>query len=194
MATKCINTIKQEVKKLLSTGRFVHSEAVAQTAKELAEQWQVDPQKAYLAGILHDIAKEISLEEMQSYLCAENLWPEEWLSKNLLHSKVGAIIAKEAFGIEDSEILDAIQNHTIGGENLDPLSKILYIADFIAPGRKQAGVDEVRKLAEIDLEQALLEVYSRTIFHLESKGCWIHPASMAGYQAELKKIKERRQS
>jgi putative HD superfamily hydrolase of NAD metabolism len=194
MAKKCIDTIKREVKKILSMERFLHSEAVAQTAKELAEQWQLDTRKAYLAGILHDIAKEISLEEMQSYLCAEEICPEEWLSKNLLHSKVGAIIAKEAFGIEDSEILAAIRNHTIGGENLEPLSKILYIADFIAPGRKQAGVNEVRKLAKIDLDRALLEVYSRTILYLENKGYWIHPASLAGYQAELKKIKERRQN
>lgn len=190
-------TIK-EVKKKISEKRFLHSEAVAETAKRLAVKYGEDPQKAYIAGILHDYAKEMSLDEMQEYVKENGLWDnlldEEKNSVELLHSRVGALMALKEFHIEDSEIIQAIAEHTIGGKELSKLSQILYLADYIAPGRKQPRVEEVRRVAKTDFEEALFMAYDHTIQYLEECKKWIHPASLEGRDEAREKMRERRRS
>lgn len=188
---KDLKKILKEVKKKISEKRFLHSEAVAKTAKKLAEKYGEDPQKAYLAGILHDFAKEMPLDQMREYLQKNGQWDhllnEEKNSTELLHSRVGALIALKEFHIEDPEIIQAIAEHTIGGKGISKLSQIIYLADYIAPGRKQPGVEEVRKAAEKNFAKALFLAYDHTIEHLEESNKWIHPASLAG-RDEARKI------
>lgn len=195
---KDLKKVIKEVKKKLSEKRFLHSEAVAETAKKLAKEYGEDPQKAYLAGMLHDFAKEMPLEEMQEYIKENGQWKdlfdEEKNSVELLHSRVGALIAFKEFHIEDPEIIQAIAEHTIGGKDISKLSEILYLADYIAPGRKQPGVEEIRKVAKKDFEEALFMAYDRTITYLEESKKWVHPASLLGREKAKSMIRERRRS
>ena len=183
-----------EVKKRLSAKRFFHSKAVAETAEKLAKYWAVNPEKAYLAGLLHDIGKELSLEEMIQIIPQGAILNSEEKSVDLLHSLASTIIAQRDFKISDEEILQAIKCHTVGGKEIGPLAQILYLADYIAPGRKQPGVEEVRKIANIDLEQALLMVYNQTLTYLNETGKWIHPSTVLGKNEMEKKMAERRRS
>lgn len=195
---KDLKKIIKEVRKKISEKRFLHSEAVAETAKKLAIKYGEDPQKAYVAGILHDYAKEMSLDEMQDYMKENGLWDslfdEEKNLVELLHSRVGALVALKEFHIEDPEIIQAIAEHTIGGKELSKLSEILYLADYIAPGRKQPGVEEVRNAAKKDFEEALFLAYDHTIQYLEKCKKWIHPASLEGRAKAKEKMRERRRS
>ena len=87
----------------------------------------------------------------------------------LLHAKVGAYLAKEKYGVEDQDILNAICNHTTGRPNMSLLEKIVFVADYIEPGRKHASnLDEVRRLAFEDLEQALIKILSDILEYLNS--------------------------
>lgn len=185
--------ILKKVSEKLSEDRFLHSVAVAETAEKLALQYGADAEKAFLAGILHDVGKQLSLEEMQELVYWPIQYPEEWISPDLLHSQASAAIAEKEFGITDREILDAIRRHTVGGANLSLLEKILYLADYIAPGRMQPGVDKVRDLAERDLlDQALLAAYEGTLDYLTKNQIWIHPDSVEGMKECLGNLKERR--
>lgn len=184
--------IIQRVKDALSEKRFLHSLGVAETAKDLAECWGCDCEKAYLAGILHDIGKELSLGEMQRYVENESLHAEEKKSPDLLHSKVGAVIARQEFKISDEMIIEAIRHHTTGGPEMDLFSKIVYVADYIEPGRKQPGVEDVRAIVQRDLDLSLLKVYERTIDYLQKSKKWIHPNMILGKEKVEKELAERR--
>lgn len=182
----------EKVGQKLSEGRYLHSIAVAETAKKLALLYGADPEKAYLAGILHDVGKELSIAEMQNWVDWPILFPEEWNSPDLLHSQASAAIAEKEFGVTDSAVLEAIRRHTVGGAGLSLLEKILYLADYIAPGRSQPGVEEVRILAAQNLDKALLAAYEGTIGYLTQNHVWIHPDSVEGMNECLTNLKERR--
>ncbi len=184
--------IQNKVKHLLSEKRYSHSLAVADTAKRLVMFWGSNPEKAYLAGLLHDIGKELSLSEMQDSLSSATLLPEEKRSKELLHAKAGARIAKKIFGIDDQEILKAIEEHTIGGEKMSTLSKILYVSDYIALGRTQDGVEEARRLSFEDLDQTMGFILERTLQYLKVENKWIHPLTEKVLNQILSELDERR--
>lgn len=178
----------------LSEIRFVHTLGVAETAKKLAEKWGADPEKAYLAGLVHDCAKEISkaetFEQLEAhgYVCDEL----ERLSPNILHAPLGSIVAREQFGIEDEEILDAIRYHTVGREKMTLLDKIIYVADFIEPGRKYKEVQEVRDLAFEDMNLAVLKETDIVIKYIIDKGGVIHTESVRTRNSFLMLIKRER--
>jgi nicotinate-nucleotide adenylyltransferase len=112
-----------------------HSIAVAYLAAELAEKYEISPQKAYLAGILHDCAKYIGVEKIKHLIKEHDIevFEHELQAPKTLHAPVGAYIAKEKFGVNDEKILDAIRFHTIGRCNMTLLEKIIFIADKIEP-------------------------------------------------------------
>lgn len=191
---KNFDRIEEEVSQRLSSKRFEHSKQVAKTAAELALKWGCDPDQAYLAGLLHDVAREMPLSMQVELLKYEgiDLLPEEEKTSALLHASVSAIVTREDFGIDDPEILEAIVQHTIGGTNMSPLGRILYLADAIEPGRDYRGVEKIRKLAYQDLDQALLAAYDNTIGYLKDHQCWIHPVTLSGREELAKSIAERR--
>lgn len=195
---KDLKKIVTEVKKKVSEKRFLHSKAVAETAKKLAVKYGENPQKAYLAGILHDSAKEMPLDQMQEYLKKSDQWDnllaEEKDSVELLHSRVGTLVALKEFHIEDPEILQAIAGHTIGGKGIGKIAEILYLADYMAPDRKQPRVEEVRRAAEKDFYEALFMAYDHTIKYLEECKKWIHPESLLGRDEAKGKMREGRRS
>ena len=114
--------------------------AAGKTAEALAEHFGVDPQKAYIAGISHDIAREFSRKKMRR-LAEKSYEVEQWelVKPALLHGKAGAVILRERFGITDREFLEAVRFHTTGMPGMSDLAKIVYIADYIEPNRKHDG-------------------------------------------------------
>ena len=151
--------IISKLKNDLSNKRFEHSVRVAKMAEELAARYGVDTKKAYLAGLLHDCAREHTEAELLKYVSQNKLKVKEYELRYpvLLHSEVSAALAKKDFNIMDEEVLDAIRRHTAGGREMSALSKVLFVADFIEAGRKGEMTQIVRTLAQESLDRAVLE-------------------------------------
>ena len=128
-------------------------------------------QSARIAGLLHDCAKCLTDKERVS-ICEKNNIPMTELERAnpfLLHAKVGAFLAKEQYGVTDEDVLNAIYNHTTGRPGMSLLEKIVFIADYMEPGRNRAtDLEEVRRLAFTALDQTLLKILSDTLEYLDS--------------------------
>ncbi len=162
----------------LSERRYYHSLGVAETAVKLAKHYHANEEKAFLAGLVHDCAKEIAPEEAIKLLQEKYRIIPDAMSlqmPRLLHGVLGACIAQSRFGIYDPEILDAIRYHTTGKAKMGLLSKIIYIADYIEPNRTYRDVDDLRELTFRNLEDAILFAVDFTIRDLVEKGKTIHP-------------------
>ncbi|MDR3562890.1 MAG: bis(5'-nucleosyl)-tetraphosphatase (symmetrical) YqeK [Negativicutes bacterium] len=169
----------------LSSKRWEHSLGVAATAAELAEIYGADRGKARLAGLIHDCAREMSNNTLLQTAEAFGIVVtdvDKW-QPVLLHASVGAVIAQREYGVDDPEVLHAILWHTTGGPEMSLLDNILFLADFIEPGRSFAGVDKLRKLAKKNLRDALLAAYDQTLNYLIIKQRPIHFATVAGRNA-----------
>ena len=167
------NEIEEKLKKQLKPGRYRHTIGVAYTAASMAMAFEVDMDKAYRAGLLHDCAKGYALEE-QSRLCKVYGIMEEELfhdSPQLMHSALAPHIAREFYEEQDPEVLSAIQYHTTGKPAMTDLEKIIFIADYIEPNRKMiSGLTKARKLAFTDLDQCTSFILKQTIDYLKSQG------------------------
>lgn len=164
--------IRKDLEKKLSKHRFVHTLGVAQAAMHLAEKYGGDSEKAELAGLLHDAAKELSLKDMQTLSCRSfnhELAPEIMGTGSLLHGYAAATIARETYGIEDTDIILAIAHHTTGALHMGLLEKIVFLADYIEVNRDFDGVERLRKAADEDLDKAVLYGYDSTISNLLHK-------------------------
>ena len=162
----------EKLRGMVGEKRFAHSLGVRDTAALLAEKYGVDIEKARIAGILHDCAKDIPKPEAFAR-CEEagiKLKPVCYIEKGLVHSYLGAHIAKTEFDIEDPEILDAIYYHTTGHEDMPLLTKIIYLSDMIEPGRNIPNVKELRQIALKDIDEALILSINSTICHVIQKG------------------------
>lgn len=172
-----IDEIKNRLEGILTSKRFMHSVGVMDTAISLAQRYGEDTQKAALAGLLHDCARDIKGQDIFD-LCEKfgiGLSYITSLQPELLHGPLGAVLARNEYGIEDESIISAIDCHTAGRENMTLLDKIIFIADYIEPGRKFHGVDEVRTIAYEDLDRAILVSLENIIRHILEKGELIHP-------------------
>ncbi len=162
----------EKLRGMVSEKRFLHSLGVRDTAVLLAERYGVDTEKARIAGVLHDCAKDIPKSEAFR-MCDEagiSLKPVCYIEKGLVHSYLGAHIAKTEFGVSDSEILEAIYYHTTGHEDMPLLTKIIYLSDIIEPGRNVPNVEELRRIAMEDIDEALILSINQTISHVLQKG------------------------
>lgn len=162
----------------LSERRYHHSLGVAEMAVKLAKHYGADEEKAFLAGLVHDCAKEIPPEEAVTMLREKfHITPDAMSlqAPRLLHGVLGACIAQSRFGIYDPEILDAIRYHTTGKARMSLLSRIVYIADYIEPNRAYRDVEYLRDLTFQNLEEAMLFAVDFTVKDLVEKGRTIHP-------------------
>lgn len=171
------------VKKLsleLSPKRFKHSLGVSQTAIEMAKVFGTDVNKARLAGILHDCARNMTSNNLLQIVEAFDIVVDDvdLCEPVLLHAPVGAQLAQTEYGIDDAEICRAIALHTVGGPNMTVLDKIIYLADFIEPGRNFPGVEKLRLLAKKNLDQAILAGFNHTIEYIIAGNGLIHPATV----------------
>ena len=177
--------MKKTLRKYLDRDRFEHSEGVMNTAAALAMRYGEDLEKAQVAGILHDCAKCIP-DNKKLKICEKHhitVTEAEVESPFLLHAKVGSYIAKEKYDIEDTEILDAIACHTTGKPAMTLLEKIIYISDYIEPMRNKASnLDEVRKMAFVDLDETLFKILSDTLVFLQNSSKKMDPMTTETYE------------
>lgn len=168
-----IAEIIAELKTVLKPERFKHTLDVAETAKKMAESLGENPNKAYLAGLLHDCTKYMTFQENVD-ICSENsitVSKSEMDNPQLLHAKTGAVIAKSKYHITDSYILEAIKYHTTGRPEMSLLEKIIFTADYIEPGRnKQPRLDILRQLAYTDIDKTVYLILEDTLNYLREKG------------------------
>lgn len=176
------NEALEIVKAQLTEHRYVHTIGVMETAIQLAKQYGVDEKKAELAAIFHDYAKFRPKEEMKQIIVEEKM-SSELLSYNseLWHAPVGAFLVEKEVGITDTEVLDAIKYHTSGRPGMTLLEKVIYLADYIEPGRHFPGVEEVRELAKEDLDSALIKAVQNTILFLMKKNQPVFPETFHTY-------------
>ena len=148
-----------------------------QSAVELAELFGADVLKARIAGLLHDCAKEVDKDEAV-LLCDEmgiEIDDEKRVQKGLLHADLGAELIKRDYKIDDKEIYDAVKYHTMGRRNMTTLDKIIYLADFIEPNRREfEGLSHLRELCRKDLDEAMLFAINLSISFVQNKGKVLH--------------------
>jgi predicted HD superfamily hydrolase involved in NAD metabolism len=164
------------LEEVLTPKRFKHSLNVMNTAAELAVKYEVDVVRAEYAGLLHDCGKNLEAGELLS-ICRKYGLPVDNVSSaqpELLHGAVGAVLARHEYGVQDESILTAIKYHTTGREGMDMLEKIIFIADFIEPGRTFPEAEEARKVAFVDIDKAILIALDRTIEFVLKKGALMH--------------------
>lgn len=162
--------------------RFEHSLSVMDTAVEIARFYHADVEKARLAGLVHDCAKDKSGEELLSIVsgAGQHIDDVSLDSPKLLHGVAGAIIAKEVMGIDDEDVLNAVIYHTTGRKDMSVLEKIIYIADYVEPLREFPGVDRMRQDVYVDLDKAMIYAFDSTIKYVIERGQMIHPNSVEG--------------
>ncbi|UAC47319.1 bis(5'-nucleosyl)-tetraphosphatase (symmetrical) YqeK [Bacillus aquiflavi] len=172
----------QLVKKQLTDHRYQHTIGVAETAVKLANNYGANEKKAELAAIFHDYAKFRPKSEMKEIIISQHL-PKNLLHfhSELWHAPVGAYLVEKEAGITDEEVLDAIRYHTSGRPKMSLLEKIIFLADYIEPGRQFPGVDEVREIAKVDLNEALIVSIRNTITFLLKKKKAIYPETFHTY-------------
>ncbi|MEK7400715.1 MAG: bis(5'-nucleosyl)-tetraphosphatase (symmetrical) YqeK [Candidatus Poribacteria bacterium] len=184
MMTK--NEIINQLKQRLSLKLYSHVLATGEMARKLAKIYNVDEEKAYLAGILHDCAKNMSQKELLVYAHNHNISIDSiiLLQPSLLHGVIGADIVMSEFGVNDSDILHAIKSHSTGLKEMSLLDKIIYLADSAEPNRDYEGVDEIRNFAfNGELDRALLESMNIKLAHVMSKKIMIHPTSIEAWNS-----------
>ena len=171
--------------------RLRHCLGVEKAARELAERFSLDVEKAGLAGLLHDYAKKVSDEDFLALIDKCQLDPDlkNW-GNNIWHGMVGIYKIQEDLGIEDAEILRAIEIHTVGSSTMSELDKVVYVADYIEHNRDFPGVDKARELAQRSLNQAVAYETARTVEHLAHKGRPIYPQTLETYNAFVGYLKE----
>lgn len=190
-----MNERSKKLEKQMTSERYEHTQGVMYTAAALAMRYGIDMNKALLAGLLHDCAKiEKYPPEKMIAACEKFHVPiNEYERKHpsLLHAKLGAYIAEKKHDVHDTEILDAISYHTTGRPKMSLLEKIIYIADYIEPGRKEASnLSRVRKLAFVDLDECLLRILEDTLIFLKKKDCVIDPMTIKTYKYYKKLLKK----
>lgn len=181
------------IKQRLSEKRFEHSMNVALSAVSLAKKYGANEEKAYTAGILHDIMKEESLDVQRKYIAQDgwNLTPLELSNKQVHHQMSGAAYCRIELGISDDEILNAIRYHTTGRRNMALLEKVIYTADFISAERCYPDVEVVREKAYESLESAMLYSLKYTITDLTGREVPIHTDTIECYNSIIEKFSEK---
>lgn len=185
--------ISKKLKTMLTPHRYAHSLGVQATAVDLAHRYGVDTHKAAIAALVHDCAKDLDAKSMLDLIKKYGLVLDEIYLKQteLVHAPLGAEMARDLFDIQDKEILDAIRYHTTGRTGMSPLEKIIYLADYIEPGRNFDGVEEIRQEARHDLDKAVVMAMDSTILYVIQKGGLIHTNTVSARNDLLCKLKER---
>jgi len=170
--------------------RYNHSIRVMEIAVELGEIYKADINKIKKAALYHDCGKITSTEKIIGIVKEKNIkiTKEDLKSPEVLHTNLGEYLAKNKYKIKDQDILNAIKYHTTGRAGMSLIEKIIYIADYIEPGRDFNGVEGVRVESKINLENSVLMALEKTISYLESKNKYIHKNTLEAY----KYIKNRR--
>ena len=180
-----ISKIRKAMEKTLDKKRYEHTLGVAYTASCLAMCHEENVKNAELAGLLHDCAKCLPEEKLLSICETQHMEisQEEYMKPSLLHAKAGCYLAEKKYHIVNRNILNAIHNHTTGRPDMSLLEKIIFVADYIEPGRRQAPrLEQVRRTAFADLDQAVLMILEDTLKYLRDSGSVIEQTTQKTYQ------------
>ena len=167
---KEIPEIQKKLKRKLSDTRYQHTLGVAYTAGCLAMKYDLDSKKAIVAGLLHDCAKYMAPEEMlqKALKFKLDVSDAEMVKPDLLHAKLGEYYAKNKYKVDDLDILQSIRFHTTGKPDMSLFEKIIYIADYIEPGRdKMPRLDLIRRVAFEDIDKCLKMILEDTVSYLK---------------------------
>lgn len=182
---KELEKYQKKLQRYLDKGRYQHTLGVMYTCASLAMAYHYNVEKAMLAGLLHDCAKNIP-NDKKLELCKKHHIEVTQIEREnpfLLHAKVGAWVAKKKYHIKDEEILHAIQVHTTGKPAMNTLDMILFIADYIEPHRdKASNLPEIREMAFQDLEQTVEKILYDTLHYLNQKSGRIDPTTEITYE------------
>ncbi|MBU3072996.1 bis(5'-nucleosyl)-tetraphosphatase (symmetrical) YqeK [Clostridium estertheticum] len=164
------------IKKNLKESRFKHSVSVSKTAIELATIYGQNIEKARIAGLVHDCAKNLADEQLIKMATDHNIELDEVSrqSPQIIHGLVGSIIARDVMEIHDEDILNSIKYHTTGRRDMSILEKIIFISDYIEPLRTFNGKDEVRRLSKVNLDVAVILCLENTIKYVISQKRLLH--------------------
>ena len=186
-----IKEIQLKLQETLDEKRYEHTLGVAKTAQMLAWIYGLSPDDAYIAGLLHDCAKNLSTKE-KFKICQKyslDISDTEEANPSLLHAKCGAILASKDYGISNTDILNAISSHTTGRPQMSLLEKIVFVADYIEPGREdRKGMLALRKLAFIDINKCVLQILHDTLEYLSTSAKSIDPMTANTYNYYLQEI------
>ncbi len=161
--------------------RIEHILGVEQMALDLAAHYHLDTEKAPMAGLMHDLAKYFKPQQLLQMAQAEGLEIDEVDQANphLLHADVSAIVARNQFGVDDQEVLQAIQNHTLGRPGMSLLSCIIFVADTLEPGRGNTPeLEALRQISRQDLYKAVWLTCDYSLKYLLETRCLIHPRTI----------------
>lgn len=177
----------------LSIPRFDHSLSTAMICVDLCSRFGLDEDKGRIAGISHDIARELPVDEKKNNLLKDG-YPvsnEDKLNPVLLHGRIGADILLNKFKLKDDEILQAVRWHTAGHPDMGLLGQILFIADYIEPGRAHITTSFRDMIMKLDLNEMTLKVLNEQTTFLRDKGYRITASSMLLYDklSNIDKIK-----
>jgi predicted HD superfamily hydrolase involved in NAD metabolism len=165
--------------------RYAHTVRVARLADRLAQAHGEDPARARLAGMLHDLARLYSAERLVAECEARHLPIDPFERRNpiVLHARLGAEIARESFGVDDTAVLQAIARHTLAAPGMSALDEIVYLADGLEPGRDFDKRGAFEALAFEDLETAMRVVLGSSIAYLRSRNLDPAPQTLAALAA-----------
>lgn len=185
MRTTNRRKIRKAMEKVLDEKRFEHTLGVAYTAAALAMRYNASIENAELAGLLHDCAKCLDDDKRISICEKHHISMSEIEQRNpfLLHAKVGSFLAMNTYKVHDPDIINAILNHTTGRPGMSLLEKIIFVSDYIEPGRKQApNLACIRELAFTDLDAAMLQILSDTLDYLKETAGEIDPMTQKTFE------------
>lgn len=184
---------KDLVKGRLSEKRYQHTLNVKKMAVKLARRYGVNEEKAALAALLHDAAKEIPKEEMKAWMAQYPQYAEGGESRPVpvWHGVCAAILARTEWGVTDEAVLSAIACHTAGKPGMTKLDKVVYLADMTSKERDWPGVNKLRKLEMKDLDAAMLAALKQTNDFVLSQGKPLDPMSKAAYDDILAQVEAR---
>lgn len=174
---------KSIIRPLMGDYRYIHSCNVAEEAVILAKLYGCDEEKAYTAGILHDITKEFPKEEQLQIIRDGGIILDD-VQKNapkLWHSVSGSVYIQTHLGLTDEDVINAIRYHTTGRANMSLLEKIIYTADYTSAERSYNGADVMREKSRNSLEEAMIFSCQFTLQNLSEKQAAIHPDQLFCY-------------
>lgn len=177
--------LQHKMRKKLDANRYEHTLGVMYTAAALAMRHEVDMEDALLAGLLHDCAKCYP-DDKKMELCRKHhvaLTDVERENTALIHAKLGAALARDKYGVDNEQICRAIATHTTGSPAMEPLQKIIFIADYIEPHRDRAvHLDEIRHAAFEDLDKACRMILTDTLTYLSGSPKMVDPMTKRTYE------------
>lgn len=180
---KTLEEYKAIIRPRLSDYRYHHSICVAESCRELALRYGANPEKAEIAGILHDILKDTDANTMLQLANQFGIILDafEKQSLTLWHARIGSEFVKRELLITDPQIIEPIRWHTTGKAGMTLEERILFTADFISADRSYPGVEEMRELAKKSLREAMLEGLAFTLMELSAKRRVLHPDTLSAY-------------